>query len=85
MEILTHLLQEVHSKPSFEKYESTRVRNNTNCYSHALGMTFPNIELYRIDAISNKKPVDQEYFSIEEIKELLFSDCEKLQLKIKDF
>ena len=67
MEILTHLLQEVHSKPSFEKYESTRVRNNTNCYSHALGMTFPNIELYRIGAISNKKPVDQEYFSIEEI------------------
>lgn len=85
MEILTHLLQEVHSKPSFEKYESTRVRNNTNCYSHALGMTFPNIELYRIGAISNKKPVDQEYFSIEEIKELLFSNCEKLQLKIKDF
>lgn len=30
-------------------------------------MTFPNIELYRIGAISNKKPVDQEYFSIEEI------------------
>lgn len=78
------LTQQVHSNPLFKRYEETNVRNNTNCYSHALGMTFPNIELYRIGAISNKKPVDQEYFSIEEIKELLFLDCEKLQLKIKE-
>jgi len=44
----------------------------------------PYPELYcRIGAISGKKPIHQDYFSIEEITTLLFFDCEKLRLKIE--
>lgn len=78
------LTQQVHSNPSFEKYEETSVRNNTNCYSHALGATYPKLELYRVGAISQKKPIEEIYFSVEEIKELLFSDFETLNLKIEE-
>lgn len=84
MEVFTEILREVHSNPSFENYRETNVRDNTNCYSHALGATFPAIELYRVGAISGKKPIDEPYKSIKEIKELLFLDCEKLQLKIEE-
>ena len=65
-------------------YNATNYRDNTNCYSHALGATFPELRLYRIGVISGKKPIDQKYFSIEEIKELLFLDCETLGLKIEE-
>jgi len=75
---------EVHYEPYFLRYCSTNHRNNTNCYSHALGAVFPRLELYRIGAISGKKPIDEKYSSIEEIEELLFSDCETLGLKIEE-
>lgn len=78
------LTQQVHSNPLFERYTETEVRNNTNCYSHALGATYPKIELYRIGAISKKKPINEMYFSVEEIKELLFSDFKTLNLKIEE-
>lgn len=78
------LTQQVHSNPSFEKYVETNVRNNTNCYSHALGATYPKLELYRVGAISQKKPIEEIYFSVEEIKELLFSDFKTLKLKIEE-
>lgn len=85
MDRIAALLAQVHSKPSFEKYKETNVRNNTTCYSHALGATLPCPEFYcRIGAISGKKPIDEKYFSEEEIKELLFSDCEALNLKIEE-
>ena len=77
------LTQQVHSNPLFERYEETNVRNNTNCYSHALGAIYPKLQLYRIGAISQKKSIDEKYFSIEEIKQLLFSDFETLNLKIE--
>lgn len=78
------LTQQVQSNPSFEKYVETNVRNNTNCYSHALGATYPKLELYRVGAISQKKPIEEIYFSVEEIKELLFSDFKTLKLKIEE-
>lgn len=77
------LTQQVHSNPLFERYKETNVRDNTNCYSHALGATYPKLQLYRIGAISQKKSTDEKYFSIEEIKQLLFSDFETLNLKIE--
>ena len=85
MEMIIEVLKnEVHLPPFFEAYKATNYRNNTNCYSHALGVIFPKLELYRIGAISGKKPIEQKYFSIEEIKELLFLDCETLGLKIEE-
>lgn len=84
MDKISALQKQANSTPTFEKYKETNVRDNTNCYSHALGLTLPYPELYcRIGAISGKKPIDQDYFSIEEIKTLLFSDCETLHLGIK--
>lgn len=82
--LIETIKNEVHLPPFFEVYNATNYRNNTNCYSHALGATFPKLELYRIGAISGKKPIDQKYFSVEEIKELLFLDCETLGLKIEE-
>ena len=82
MDRISAILIQAHSKPSFEKYEDTNVRDNTNCYSHALGLTLPYLDLYRIGALSGKKPTEQEYFSIEEIEKLLIADCTELQLKI---
>lgn len=84
MSKFTEILSQVHSKPCFEAYEETNVRNNTNCYSHALGVTLPYIESYRVGTLCGKKSTDEQYFSIEEIKKLLFFDCEELQLKIEE-
>ncbi len=84
MEKTALLTKEVHFKPSFEQYSDTAVRNNTNCYSHALGATYPNLMLYRVGAISQKKPIDERYTSFEEIRNLLFLDCQTLHLEIKE-
>lgn len=85
MDKIAALQCQAHSKPLYENYNQTNVRDNTNCYSHALGLTLPYPELYcRIGAISGKKPIDQNYFSIEEITTLLFSDCQTLQLEIEE-
>lgn len=82
--IFQEILKQVHEEPLYDKYIPTAISQNLNCYSHALGATYPNLQSYRIGAICEKKPLDQEYFSIDEIKELLFLDCEKLQLKIEE-
>lgn len=78
------ILSQVHSKLNVQRYNETVVRDNTNCYSHALGATFPELQLYRVGAISNNKPIDEKYTSIEEIKEFLFLDCKELQLEIQE-
>lgn len=82
--MLNKILSQVHSNPSFERYKETQVRNNTNCYSHALGTMFPMLEIYRVGAISGNKHIDEKYVSSEEIKNLLFLDCKELQLKIEE-
>ena len=84
--IIEALKNEVHLPPCFKVYSSTEYRNNTNSYSHALGATSPLIDYYKIGAICGKKDIkeDYTYTSIEEIKELLFLDCETLGLKIEE-
>lgn len=84
MNYTAELTKQVHDKPLFQKYEETNVRENTNCYSHALGATIPILQLYRVGGISGKKPIGERYFSMEEIKELIFLDCDTLNLKIKE-
>ena len=81
---LSKIIYEVHQKPQFERYECTLIKNNTNCYSHAIGSTAGYIEKYRIGALCKSKPIDQEYFSVDEIKKILFSDCEAIGLKIEE-
>lgn len=77
---LTRILKEVHSKPSFKRYEETNVRNNTNCYSHALGTT----QMIRVGQISGKKDTNEKYISFEEIIELLIADLESLNLQLEE-
>lgn len=77
---LTRILKEVHSKPSFKRYEETNVRNNTNCYSHALGTT----QMIRVGQISRKKDTNEKYISFEEIIELLIADLESLNLQLEE-
>ena len=83
-EKIENIKEAVHSPLNIGDYNSTNIRNSTNCYSHALGSTLPYLNLYRIGAISGKKEINQEYSSIEEVKQLLFSDIEVLDLKIEE-
>ena len=77
---LPRILKEVHSTPTFERYEETNVRNNTNCYSHALGTT----QMIRVGQISKKKDTNEKYISFEEIIELLIADLESLNLQLEE-
>lgn len=83
-EKIENIKKAVHSELDISEYNSTGIRNSTNCYSHAIGSTLPYLELYRIGAISGKKEIDHEYNSIEEIKQLLFSDFKVLNLQIEE-
>ena len=80
--VIDDIKLQAHLIPDFTKYNETNVRDNTNCYSHALGLTKPYLTLYRVGAISNNKQITEEYKSIDEIVNLLFLDCKELNLKI---
>ena len=80
---LEQLKNTVHSPLNYNDYNSTLVMNNTNCFSHAIGSTLPFIELHRIGAICGRKGIEERYFSIEEILDLLFADLDVLGLKIE--
>ena len=81
---IENIKKSVHLPLNFLDYNGTNVRDNTNCYSHALGSTLPFLELYRIGSISGKKGIDERYKSIEEIKSLLIADCKTIDLKIEE-
>ena len=82
-EKIKNIKKTVHLPLNFLDYNSTNVRDNTNCYSHAIGSTLPYLEFYRIGAICGKKPIDEKYFSIPEIEEFLFEDFKVLNLQIE--
>ena len=73
----------VHSTLNYEDYNSTVVLANTNCFSHAIGSTISCIELHRIGAICGKKDIDERYFSVNELLDLLYADIDALELKIE--
>lgn len=65
-----------------EMLNSSIVRENTNCFSVAIGSTCTiDKTLYRLGMLSEKKPVDEAYKSFEEIKDLFLSDLEILDLR----
>ena len=83
-DIIEQVKIQAHSQPDLKKYDETNVRENTNCYSHALGLTLPFITFYRVGAICERKPIDEDYQSIDEIVKLLYLDCKELNLKITE-
>ena len=78
---INELIKQAHNPLNLLEYDSTNVRDNTNCYSHAIGVTYPYLQIYRIGAISQLKSINERYSSKEEIINLLFEDLEILQLK----
>ncbi len=83
-DFMEEIKTQAHLPLNFKKYDETNVRENTNCYSHALGLTVPCLTLYRVGAICGKKPIDEDFKSIDEIVNLIFLDCEELNLKITE-
>ncbi len=76
------LKKQVHEVFDDSVYNSTNVRENTNCYSDALGAKYPELQIYRIGLFCGKKPdIKEPYKSFEEIKELLFEDLQALELQ----
>ena len=74
--------KQVHQKFDCNIYSDTNVRDNTNCYSHAIGAEYPCIRIYRIGVLSGKKSdIKEPYTSFEEIINLLFEDLDSLGLE----
>lgn len=83
IEKINRIKKAVHSKINFSDYNATSCRNVCNCYSHAIGSTLPIEKIYRIGAICNKKDIEEEYASVEEIVSLLYEDLRTLNLGIE--
>jgi hypothetical protein len=83
-EIIEKVTEYVHRQLDYSQYDSTIIRDNTNCYAHAIGSTYSYRQIYRIGAISKSKSIDEDYFSEDEIKTLFLKDMETLKLDIEE-
>lgn len=80
--VIETIKEAVHQPIDFKDFESTCTRENTNCFALAIGSTVTSDKtLYRPGRISGKKPLNQDFFSIEEVKDLFLADLEALDLK----
>lgn len=84
-EKIARIATQVHEELDYCAYDSTMCQTITNCYSHALGATLMFDMIYRIGAISGKKPVNESFRSTEEVISLLKEDCKTLGLGIEDY
>ena len=76
--------RDLHQPLNWDDYNSTYIRDNTNCFSHAIGITVPLLKYYRLGVLSGKKDVKEEYKSIEEVQDLFLSDMSALNLKVEE-
>lgn len=80
--VIETIKEAVHQPIDFKDFESTCTRENTNCFALAIGSTVTaDRTFYRPGRISGKKPLNQDFFSIKEVKELFLADLEALDLK----
>lgn len=85
IEALEQIKEAVHNPLNYKDYNNSYVQDNTNCFAHAIGSTVTaDRTLYRLGMISEKKPIDQQYFSEEEVKNLFLSDTKVLGLEITE-
>ena len=55
----------VHQPLKWENYKSTNIRDNTNCFAHAIGSTnISDPRYYRLCMVSGKKGLIEDYFSL---------------------
>lgn len=81
-EIISKIKDAVHKPINFDDFKSSCTCENTNSYALAIGSTVTaNRTLYRPGRLSGKKPLAQDFSSIEEVKNLFFSDLKFLDLK----
>lgn len=81
-QIIEKIKCQVHQKLDFSKYNDFFIRNETNCFAHAIGSQAINVGFaYRIGVISGEKAPDKEYSSSEEVEALFLKDLEMLELK----
>lgn len=83
-EAIMKLSEYVHKDLDYSEYNSTMIRNNTNCYAHAIGSTYSDLKMYRIGAISGLKSIEEKYFSENELKTLFLEDMKTLKLEIEE-
>lgn len=87
-DIITEIRKSVHFDKPFmfdKRYNETSVIEDTNCFAHAIGSRVTNNRsYYRLGSISQRKPLDQDYYSEEEIKNLFLADTEMLWLETEE-
>lgn len=83
-ELIKKIKEYVHEQLDYSQYDSTVIRDNTNCYAHAIGATYAYLRLYRIGAISGIKPIEQKFFSENEMKTLFLEDMKVLKLEVDE-
>lgn len=82
---ILEIRRNVHQPLKWEDYNSTNVRDNTNAFAHAIGSTnVSDPRYYRLGMVSGKKKLKQEYFSLEEVKDLFLSDAHVLELDVEE-
>lgn len=86
--ILEAIKDSVHYDEVFFKdnrYNETAVMEDTNCFAHAIGSRITNNRVYyRLGSISQRKILNQSYFTNQEVKELFLSDAEMLELDVEE-
>lgn len=79
------VIQCVHKDLDWEVYSHTNVKENTNCFAHAIGSTVTSAnKYYHLGMLSGKKQNDQAYSSLKEVKELFMADAQVLGLKVEE-
>lgn len=78
------IIEYVHRQLDYSQYDSTLIRDNTNCYAHAIGATYAYLERYRLGAISKCKPINEKFFSENEMKRLFLEDMKVLKLGVDE-
>lgn len=81
--VIEKIKKAVHRPINFKDFKSPCTRANTNCFALAIGSTVTaDKTLYQLGRISgSKKPLDERFFSIEEVKDSFLADLEALDLK----
>ena len=77
------IIQSVHQELDWDVYNHTNVKDNTNCFAHAIGSTVTSAnKYYRVGILSGKKPDDQAYISTTEVRDLFLADTQVLGLEV---
>ena len=75
----------VHQPLNWEDYNSTFVKENTNCFSHAIGSTVTaDHTAYRLGMLSGTKKLKDGYISKEEVKSIFKADLAVLELQSEE-